>query len=283
LLPALSLAAPPDDPTYIRFGPQLLAGLEARSSGDVLLGELGVRLFGLRALDDRRWLQLFDGELGFRGGVLANQHPYTDFFGGRISADFEQGYRFSPGQTWSPFLSARANARLQVMGHPGLPLSQLNLINSSDGFGGITLDGNVRVSGGFSLLNGGQSLLLTAFVQEALRAPRLTASGAAFTEFGLSLRSDGSRSFVIGVEALGGLTPTATNSELAFTEQSFRLEASGFLRKMFENGLWLGLSVSYGRDSHHQLYTQSKTAFDTINAPDFSALLSFGFAPWRTP
>lgn len=282
LLPAVALAASEGDPTYVWLGPQLVGGLEARASGDDLLGELGARLFGLRALD-RRWLQLFDGSLGFRGGVLANQHPYTDFFGGRVAADFELGYRFSPDRTWSPFLSGRANASLMVMGHPGLPLSALDTINASDGFGGVTLDGSARVSGGLSLLEGGQSLLLTAFVQEALRAPRVIAPGAAFTEWGLALRSDGSRSFVLGLEALGGLSVTSTHSALAFTEQSFHLEASGWLRKMFQNGLWLGLSVSWGRDSHHQVYTQSKTTFDTIDAPAFSALLSFGFAPWRNP
>ena len=281
LLPALALAEP-DDATYAWLSPQFTGGVEARAAGDDLVGELGARLFGLRALD-RTWIQSFDASLGFRGGVLANQHPYSEFFGGRAVADFELGYRFSPANAWSPFVSGRANASLMVMGHPGLAFSDLNTVNSSDGFGGITLDGNARISGGVSLLDGGHSLLLTAFVQEAVRAPRVIAPGIAFTEFGLSMRSDGRRLFVIALEALGGFGFTQTNTALEYTEQSFHLEVSGWLRKMFAGGFWFGLGISYGRDSHHQLYTQTKTAFDTADAPVFSAMLAVGFAPWRTP
>ena len=282
LVPALVLAAPDDEATYAWLSPQFTGGVEARPAGDDLVGELGARLFGLRALD-RTWVQAFDASLGFRGGVLANQHPYTEFFGGRGSADFELGYRFIPANDWSPFLSGRANATLMVMGHPGQAIDDLILVNSSDGFGGVTLDANARVSGGLSLLRAGQSLLLTGFVQEAFRAPRVVSPAIAFTEFGLSMRSDGTRSFVIQLEALGGFGFTQTNTALNFTEQSFHLEVSGWLRKMFAGGFWFGLGVSYGRDSHHQFYTQAKTTYDTADAPVFSAMLAIGFAPWRKP
>jgi hypothetical protein len=287
LLPALAAAEPELPPgtseaSYAGLGPQLAAGLGAGASGDDLVAELGVRLYAFRALE-RRWLRISDVSFGARGGVLANAHPYLGFVGGRGSGDFELGYRFAPEADVSAFVSGRVAANLQVMGHPGLAMSALDTINSSDGFGGVTLDGFARLSGGASWLVGGRSLLLAAFAQEALRAPRVVAPGMAFTEFGLSARTDLSRSFVAELEAFAGFTAHSGNNALLISEQSYHLEASGWLKKLFENGWWVGLNVSWGRDSHHQVYTQTKTAFDTTDAPAFAATLNVGKAIWRKP
>ncbi len=267
----------------VSVSPVLTAGLGLALIGDDLVGELGAQTLALKAFDDGRWLLQWDALVAFRGGVLANTYPYTSFLGGTARGNLELGTRFTPAARWSPYLGGRLAANLQVMGHPGVALADLDTLNNSDGFGGLTLDGALRVAGGVSLLDPTTSLLLTAFVQEALVAPGLVTAGLALTEFGLAGRFDLWKRFTLFLEALVGVSPALANDALQSVNQRLRLQVSGGLRKTFENGVWFGVAASYTRDSDHTVYTQASRAYDSVHPGTTSVTLSFGVALWRLP
>jgi len=276
-------APPTEELPYrdITLSPMVTAGLGLGLVGDDLVGELGARTVGLEALDGKHWLVQWDGLLAFRGGVLASTNPYASFLGGSGHGFAELGYRFQPESSRSGYLAGRLAANLQVMAHPGLPMSELNTLNNSDGFGGVTLDGAVRVAGGVSLLDGDRSLLLVGFLQEALVAPGLVTGGAAFTEVGLGTRFDLARSFTVVVEALVGSTPPVPNAALQATDSTIRLQVIGEVRKTFASGVWLGLAGSYTRDSDRLVYTVPAVAYDSARPGTIAVTLSFGVALWR--
>jgi hypothetical protein len=275
-------AASEDALTYTWLGPTLTAGLDAGAVGDALLGEVGLQAFSLRH-DRAHWLLLWDALVAAKGGVLGNERPYTSMVGGRAAGAFEAGYRFREELGWSPYLSGRLAANLQVLGHPGLSLAELNTINDSDGVGGVTANGAVRVAGGFSLLERAHSVLLVAFVQEAFISPGTVRSGAAFTELGVGARIDLARSLTAGLEVFGGLAPVAHTQTLNLNSQTYHLEIGGFVRKTFGNGVWLSLALSWGRDSSRLEYLDTGTVYNSIQAASFAATLGVGIALWRLP
>ena len=273
------------------LSPVLTGGLGLGPIGDDLVGELGGRALGLATVG-RRWLLQWDGLVAFRGGVLASTNPFASFFGGTGHGFAELGHRFQPEGSWSGYLGARLAANLQVMAHPGVALSLLSTLNNSDGFGGVTLDGAVRIAGGVSLIDGGvsriedtRSLLLVVFLQEALIAPGLVTAGAAFTELGLGARFDLVRSFTGSLEVLVGSTPALTNQALQLTDETIRVQVGGELRKTFGNGVWLGVAVSYTRDSDHLVYTApgGTRAYDSAHPGMLAATISLGVALGRSP
>jgi hypothetical protein len=258
------------------FGVLSTLGIGSGLEGDHLAGELGLQLFGLRAFD-RRWLVYWDAALAMKLGGLANQHPYFFFGGGVARATAELGRRLLPEQDWSAYLSLRGAGSVSVLGTPGLSLSGLNTLNNSDGFGGVTAGALARASLGASYLSGGghASFVLALFFQESLRAPRTNTPGRAFSEVGLSARLDLEESFTLAVEAVLGTTPQVGDAALHATTQTSHVEASGFLRKTFHNGVWLGLAASFGRDTARVVY-EGGGAFDTARPPDFAVTASLG-------
>jgi hypothetical protein len=255
------------------FGVLADLGIGSGLAGDHLAGDLGLQLFGLRDYD-RRWLLFWDAALTVKLGGLANEHPYMFFGGGVVRASAELGRRLLPDDTWSAYVSLRGAASLALLGAPGV--SNLSTINDADGFGGLTTGATVRASLGPSYLEHARSLVFALFFQESLRAPRTNTPGLAFTDVGLSLRFDLPERFTLAVEGLVGLTPNAPNAALGLTTQYSHAEASGFLRKTFHNGVWLGLAMSFGRDSARVAY-DSGQSFDTARPPDFEVAASFGF------
>lgn len=280
---ALLSAEEPEPYRDVTLSPTLTGALGLGLIGDDLVGELGARTLGLETLGGRRWLLQWDGLVAFRGGVLANTIPYTSFFGGSSHGFAELGFRFQPQSPRSAYLGGRLAANLQVMAHPGVAMSELSTLNNSDGFGGVTLDGAVRVAGGVSLLDGERSLLLVGFLQEALVAPGLVTKGAAFTELGLGARFDLAERFSVCLEALVGSTPPVANPALELSDQTIRLQAGGELRKTFASGVWLGLAASYTRDSDRLVYTvpSGSVAYGSANPGTIAVTLSFGVILWR--
>jgi len=272
----VTAAAPEPEYNFVSHGLVLGLGIGTSPVGDGLVAQLGGNTFGLRSYDDRRWLLQWEGFLGAKAAILANTWPVALFVGGRAGGMAEFGHRFLSPTRWSPYLGGRLSANLQLMAHPGLAFDALNTLNASDGVGGVTASGGARVAAGASFLESERSLLLVAFVQEGLRAPGIITPGAAFTEGGLAARFDLGRSLSLSAEAFGGFTVASTNDALHFTDQLFVLGASGSVRKTFDSGLWLSLAVSVARDSHHVVYTATKTAYDSINPPFFDVLLAFG-------
>ncbi len=264
----------------VAAGPVLNGGLGLSNVGDDLVGDLGAQCDGL--MSKGSWLISWNALVAFRGGVLANTNPYTSFLGGTGRGFGEVGYRFSSARL-SPYVSGRLAANLSVMGHPGLAISEMNTLNNADGFGGVNLDGALRVSGGLSFLTGDTSGVVTAFVQEAAIAAGVFTPGRTFTEVGVGGRSDLFRSFSIWLDVLVGFRPVQVDSALQRTDAQTRLQLAGGLRKRFGNGVWFGFSASGAHDTDHVVYSQTKTTYDTANPWNTTVTLSFGVELWRTP
>jgi hypothetical protein len=252
------------------------AGIGTSLVGDDLMVTLGAESLGLRSFGDHRWLLQWEALLALRGGYLANEHPFLPLAGGVARANGELGYRFAPARLWSGYLGARIDGELQAMASPGLSPSALNTINNSDGFGGITALGTVRIDGGASYLTAWRSLLLVAFIQEALRAPEIDAPGAAFLEGGLAARFDVAARLTAWVDAFWGKTPAAAHVALGFTDQTTHQEVDAGFRETFRNRLWLEAFVSLSQDTDHIVYGQSGTIYDTATAPTFSLTIALG-------
>jgi hypothetical protein len=161
------------------------------------------------------------------------------------------------------------------MATPSVGVSGLNMINNSDGFGGVTANLAPRLSGGMSFLRQRRSFVVTLFLQETLRAPRTYTPGYAFTEGGLLARYDVADSFTIWVQGVLGLTPESVDTKLNATTRTFDMYLSGSLRKTFHNGIWLQVNLSYGRDTHTISYAGG-LSYNTALPPNFLGGLAFG-------
>jgi hypothetical protein len=254
------------------FGPMLSLGIGSGLSGDYLVGELGFQMFGVRELS-REWIVYWDAAIAFRTGGLGNEHPYFFFAGGSAHGIGELGRRFFANNPWSPYLSVRGQGHISLMADPSVGM--LDTINDSAGFGGLVADASLRVSAGASYLDSRHLFVVTIFAQEQLRGPEGITSGDAFTEAGLSVRYDIADSFAIYVEGIYGAAPATFRPGLNTRDSTSRMEASGFLRKLFHNGIWLALAVSYGRDTDTLSYDGGGTFF-SANPPDFAVTASFG-------
>jgi hypothetical protein len=247
--------------------------------GDTLMAQLGGQSAGLRQLHGT-WLLQWDVLVAAKGGYLANQNPYLFLLGGHAAAWAEGGARFTPSRAWSPYGGLRLGNEAQIMGHPGAALSDLETSNAVDGVGGVSERAFFRLDAGVSFLDRSRSLLLVLFAQEALRAPTLHAAAQAFTELGFGARFDLSRSLFASLEGVWGVTPKRTTPP-GLTDRSTHLGVSATFRKIFRNGMWIGLSASLDRDSDHLRYTETGAAFDTANAPTFAFALLYGFPLWK--
>lgn len=247
--------------------------------GDTLMAELGGQSAGIRSLRCGCWLLQWDVLLAAKAGYLASQNPYFFLLGAHGLAWAEVGARF-PSREWSPYAGLRLANESQIMGHPGLALSDLRTVNAVDGVGGVNTRGLVRLDAGASFLDSKQSLLLVGFVQEALRAPTFNTLGLTFTELGLGARYDLSRSVMASLEGVWGLSPTRTTPP-GLTDQTTHLGVWATFRKIFKNGMWLAASLSLERDADRVVYAETRAVFDTANAPTFGFTLSYGVSLWK--
>lgn len=270
-------------PGFDRQAAFVQAEVGSSHSGDRLAFEGGAAWLALRPLDGRAWLLNWEGLASVRGGWLANQHPFLGYVGGRVRGHVEAGRRFQPGSDWSAYVGARFTGDAAVLVHPGLSLAQLDTVNNSEGFGGVTVDGALRVGGGASYLAGTTSMLFTLFVAEAVRAPRLVQKGAALTGVGASARLDLGTHTTVLFDLFAGLAPTATDTALQVTDQLTRVEGALAVRQHLGDTVWLSLGLALGRDTHRVTWTETSTRYDITNAPDFTAALAFGYDFGRSP
>ncbi len=228
-------------------------------------------------VDHGRWLLQWDGLLTFKAGVLGQTHPYTPMIGGQASGFGEAGYRFEHDSPVSLYGGLRLAAAMQVMAPWGVSLSALRTVNSVAGVGGVNLGGLLRGVVGASWLTGNRSLLLTAFVQESGRLGQPNRPGAAFTDVGVAARFDVARSLMLSAEGFWGVAPSTTDAALGSRDQTTHIGLAADVRKIFANGMWLGLRSSYEVESDATSYSVSGAAYHTTDAPWLTIALSYGY------
>lgn len=272
-----ALADPPLD--SVARGAIIDTSLGTSAVGDTLMAELGGESAGIRSLREGAWLLQWDVLVAAKAGYHASQEPYFFLLGAHALAWAEGGARFLPSRAWSPYAGVRLANETQIMGHAGLSLSDLRTVNAEDGVGGVNNRALVRLDGGASLLDARHSLLLVGFVQEVFRAPTFNFAGQAFTELGLQVRYDLSRSLMASVEGVWGVTVKRTLPP-GLTDQTTHAGVWVTFRKIFKNGMWFGAAVSLERDTNHVVY-DTGTVFDTASAPTFAFALTYGLSLWR--
>ena len=237
--------------------------------------ELGGQWAAVHTFRDGRWLVQWDALLAARGGTLANTYPFLSLYGAHEVAWIEGGYRFRPPQRWSPYVGARIGSDARIMFHPGLPLSDFDNVNNADGVGGAGAGGVVRVDFGASFLNLDRSLLLVAFVQEALQARESNTPSYAFTQVGVAARFDIARRLLLSLEGAWGVTPARRDPPRGLTDRTTRAGVTATLRRTFPNGMWISAGTSLQRDTDHVVYSGGRT-YDTGNAPVFGLTFLYG-------
>ncbi len=252
-------------------------GVATTPVGDTGMGELGGESEGLRSSADRRWVFAWDVLAALRAGWVVAQRPPLSFVGAHTLAWTELGVRALPSSDASPYVGARISGDAAVMPSPGLSLSALDTVSRVDGVGGIVARGLVRVDAGLSFLDRARSLIVVAFAEESFDAPGVYTPGLALTAGGLAVRFDVARSFLAEVEGAYGLSATRTDALRGLTDQTTRAAVSGDVRKIFENGMWLGLQATYARDTDHVAYAHG-LAYDTGSAPTIGLSISYGLS-----
>lgn len=270
-----------DEPRFevVARGVTVQAALGMSRAGYRLTGDLGGESAGIRSFGSR-WLLTWDVLASFRAGVLANKEPYLSLFGMRASAFVEPAYRFFD-YGWSPIVSARLGGDVSVLWNGLASLGDLRTLNDMDGVGGVVARGLVRVGGGASYVGGGRSLSLQLFGQELLQGHGVTSDGLALSMVGGAARFDWTWGLSASIEATAGTSLSLEDPALQRTSRTTRIGAAGSARKIFSNGMWLGLFVSIAQDSHHVTYETTQTSFVSSDPADFTLGLSFGVSLWR--
>ncbi|MFT3837262.1 MAG: hypothetical protein QM723_09735 [Myxococcaceae bacterium] len=262
---------------HTSLGPFLSAEIGTSTAGYQLTGNLGFQVFGLTSTE-RKYLLIWDAQVAFRPGGLARTHTNELFLGGEGDGTVSLHHRVSSKltDTWCPVVGVGAGAGLLVAGTPGTPLSQLDTINSVDGYGGIVPYGTLRIAAGFSWLKSRHAFLIEAVGQELLRGSGVVAPFAAFSEGGLSARYDIAGSLSLIGEAFYGVTPENGYQGLHAHYQSRRLSLDLKARKTFANRWWAGAFFGLSQEGASVTYEQQKTTFTVNNAPVFRFGLSVG-------
>ncbi len=273
---ALALASPRARAfdTEVR-GALVGVNLVTSPAGDAVQGDLGGAWSGLRSLGEGRWLLDWDLSLAFRAGYAANAIPGIFILGGRAVAGAEGGYRTSPSSPWSPYVALRLGGELSVVGHPGLPLSQLSTYNDLYGLAGVTAAGRGGLAVGASLLEEGRSLRLEVVLQESLWSAGTYTPFRAFTEAGVSARYDTERSLTLALEGLVGVAPARRIPSLGYSDQAWHWRVQAWFRDVFDNGMWIAVLASVDRLQDEVSYS-SGAWFSTGSAPALSLTVSFG-------
>ena len=251
-------------------------GLGTSKVGDTLMGELGGEWLGLETLGAAGWLLQWDALAAAKGGYLAHAHPFTLLLGGHVAGWGELGYRFEPSAPWSLYAGARLGGDLQLMASPGVSLSALDTINNVDGVGGLNATGVARACFGTSFLDGTHSLLLVAFLQAALRGSQTNTPGAVFADGGVEARFDVAQRLTLSLDALWGTTGTSQDAALGRSDQTTHAGITASFRKIFANGMWLGVAAGLAQERDHAAYSGGGS-YDTANAPTFGLTLTYGF------
>jgi len=266
-------AVPPAE-FYDSFG-GLATGLDLQSSrvGYGALGEVGVRAFATRSLDERRWLARWNLSLTTKGGLLGSALPVTALLGARARAEGELGRRLDPRARWSAHALAEGVADLQWLTPPS---PQPAGVNDLTGTGGFIATGRVRVGLGASYLDAAHVLVVVGFVQEALRPTAVDGDGVAFTDAGLECRYDVARRFTLLAEASWGWAALARNAALGSTDRATHLEATGAARRWLSERMWLGLAATAARDGDRVAYAASNTSYAIRAIPDMRVTITYG-------
>lgn len=270
--------AEPERFVLVARGAVLDGALGMSRAGYSIMGDLGGESAGIRSFASRRWLLQWDVLFAARVGELANADRYLTMFGVRGLAWVEPVRRLSQGK-WSPVASGRLGADAQDLSNT--TSGQLRELNDMSGVGGAFARGLVRVGGGASFLDATRSLILQAFVQERLQSHTLNQDGLAFTQVGLGARIDWTWGLQAWLEATWGVTPNKRLAALRLSDRTTRMGFEGSARKVFSNGMWIGLFVSLERDSDHLVYSETGVAFDTANPANFGLGAAFGVPLWR--
>lgn len=261
-------------------GATLQADLGLSRGGYHLMSDLGGEAFGIRSYG-RHWLFAWDVLGSARLGALANTEPYLFLFGARLAAMAEPVYRFLPGAL-SPTLSARLAGDAMVLWPVADPDRDLRTLNDMDELAGVVGHGRGRVAVGLSSLGDGKSLLVEGFGEESLTTHTQNADGEAFSGGGLAARFDWAWGLVAELEISGATTLALRDDALDRTTQTTRLAAAGSARKIFDNGMWLGLYSSIRRDTASVTWEATGTRFDVAPPADFVLGAAFGVQLWET-
>jgi hypothetical protein len=262
---------------------------ETSAAGDALMAEFGAEWAGIHSDRPGRWLIDWDLLAAVRAGVLANQPQLLTLLGGHVVAWGQIGFRTSVAGPWSPYVGSRLGGDLLVMVHPGVSLSAprtvnnlstLNTVNNMDGVGGLVASGVVGLELGASMLEPDHSLRMVAIVQESLHSSGTYTPGFAFTDVGLGVRFDVAQSITTSVDVVVGAAHTRSNASLGYTDQTLHGRLDFGLRKIFHNGMWLGVGLTAERYPDEIAYTPG-ASYTTADAFTFSLVLSFGFPLWR--
>ena len=273
-------ASASDTVDTVVHGATLAGSFTTAPVGDAILGELGGRWGGLRVIDEKRWVLQWETLIAIQAGWLGSEHPFLFLVGPHASAWVEAGHRFRSERPFSPYLGVRLAGDARSLASPGAP-SQEEL-NAVDGVGGNVAHGALRVAAGSSYVDETHALLITMFVQEELDAPELHTPGLAFTEIGIAGRYDASRSLTLTLDGRCGLTPDRHDPLLGTSDSTMRCGVDASFRKIFGNGIWLGVTLSFQRDTDHLSYANG-TSYETGSAPFFVGALDFGIPLWRRP
>jgi hypothetical protein len=270
---------PPKDLEVVARGGTVQASIGMSRAGYRILGDLGGETVGMRTFDER-WLLAWDFIVTGRVGVLANTEPYLPIFGAHARAFIEPAYRFSVG-SWSPVVSARLDGDGSLVFNPTAGPSELQNINDMDGVGGVNGRGLVRAGAGASFLDAAHAFLVQAFAEELFESHGQNREAAAFTQGGLSLRFDWTWGLSASLQGTVGTTIPRTDGGLDRTTRTTRFGLSGDARKIFKNGMWIGLWVFLERDLQTATYEDTGNVFDTASPADFTLGLSYGFSLWK--
>jgi hypothetical protein len=277
---AQGFAPEPSDPVHFESsvrGVNVGVGAGTSRVGDSLLGELGGRWEGIESLRAARWLLAWDISLGLRGGYLANEHPYLFLLGPSTRSFAEAGYRFEAGHDASPYAGLRLSNEVQWLAHPGRALAAFKTSNDVDGVGGALARGSMRADLGVSFLGPGRSLLLVAFVEEALQDRQVNAEALTLTEGGVAARLDLRRNLSASLEGAIGVSPERRDSLRSTRDRTTRLSTAASLLWAFANRSWLSARTSVARDADRLSYTGQRS-YDTASPPVFSAEVGYGFS-----
>jgi hypothetical protein len=268
---------PLEEYRHTSLGPFLSAEIGTSTAGYQLTGQLGFQAFGLTS-SERKYLVIWDADVAFRPGGLARTHTNELFLGGEGEAAVSLHHRVNSKltDTWCPIVGVGAGAGLLVDGTPGVPLSQLDTINSVDGYGGIVPYGTLRIAAGLSWLKTRHAFLIELVGQELLRGSGVVAPFAAFSEGGISARYDIAGDLTAIVEGFYGVTPDNGYPGLRAHYQARRLSLDVTARKTFANRWWAGAFFGLSQEGAVVTYEEQKTSFTVTNAPTFRFGLKVG-------
>ncbi|MBI3542109.1 MAG: hypothetical protein HY075_02380 [Deltaproteobacteria bacterium] len=271
----LALSAYAEDPvspkapefTTKTSGISVGAGFGTGTYGEQIPGHVALELDGVKSWDGRKYVLTWNAQAGATGGYAGNQHPGFFFAGGYLKGNGELGYRLTPESNWSPYMSGGADAAFSGVAALGTPLDKYDTINNLDGLAGVNGAFSLRYSLGASYLNPKHALTLTAFVQEALRAPGSFSDSTLYNEVGLHGQYDYKNSFSIVMEALYGTSLLDTHdSAFGSTTEKERFEAVMSVRKLFGKGWWVALDTKVSEEGAKTVYSGSPVTY-TTNGP----------------